>query len=503
MKPFLKYLLLFVLFCAETQAQSSRPNIIMFMVDDMGWQDTSVPFWEKLTQNNGKYKTPNMARLAAKGVKFTQAYATPVCTPTRVSLISGMNALRHGVTNWTSPENGENSDGLDEELELDAWNMAGCSPIAGIPNTVHITPFPQILKDQGYFTVHAGKAHWGALGTPAANPTNLGFVVNVGGAATGHPQSYHGEDNYGNKAPRYSTHAVPDLEAYFGSTTFLSEAITNDALKALDYPIAQNLPFFLYLSHYAVHTPIMADSSLVQKYLDKGFAPVEANYASLVEGMDKSLGQVLDFLEDKKIDDETIILFMSDNGGLGNEHPAGKKANHDNAPLKSGKGSVNEGGIREPMMAFWPGVTQAGTVCTQPIIIEDFFPTILEMAGIKEFNTVQQTDGQSFVPFLKNRNQQTSRELVWYYPHNWGANGPGIDYFAALRKDDYKLIWDIKAQKLSLFDLSKDIEESQDLSAKMPEKTRELAERMQALLDERKAPVLHYKVSKKPVRVPF
>lgn len=498
------YFCLFIFSFSMTiaKAQKKRPNIILFMVDDMGWQDTSVPFWGKITDNNKKYHTPNMEKLASKGVKFTQAYAAPVCTPSRVSLVSGMNVARHGVTNWTSQNKNSNTDANSEFFDQAIWNINGCSPDINTSNTVHITPLPQILKDNGYFTINAGKAHFGSFGTPAADPKNLGFVINISGSAIGHPQSYSGQENYGNIAGKFSHHSVPDLGAYYQSDVFLNRAITLDALKALEFPLQQKIPFFLYLSHYAVHIPIMADSVFLKKYVQQGLPKEEANYASLVESMDSSLGQVLDFLEEKKIAKNTIIMFMSDNGGLGIEHPQGKATNHNNFPLKSGKGSVNEGGIREPMLVYWPGITKPESVCRQPIIIEDFFPSILEMAKIKETKVVQTIDGQSFVPFLKDPQKAKDRELVWYYPHNWGAgSGPGINYFAALRKGDFKVVWDMQNQKLSLYDIEKDISENRDLSKEMVIKTQEMGKQLQALLDQRHAPVLYYKGTQKPVRV--
>jgi arylsulfatase A-like enzyme len=289
----------------------SKPNIIVFLIDDMGWQDCSVPFDQTASAFNARYHTPNMEKIASQGMKFTNAYATPVCTPTRTSLLTGMNAAHHGVTNWTSPQRNNSSDNPDQYLQAVDWNINGLSPVPNIPKTVYATPFPKLLQAAGYTTIHVGKAHWASMGTPGANPHNLGFQINIAGHAAGHPQSYLGKDNYGNLPGKASAQAVPDLEEYFGTDSFLTEALTLEALKALEQPVKNRQPFFLNMSHYAVHTPIMADKRFVQKYYDQGLDSIEARYASLVEGMDKSLGDIMHWLDQKGIASNTIIMFLS------------------------------------------------------------------------------------------------------------------------------------------------------------------------------------------------
>lgn len=211
--------------CQQNDRDQQSPNIIMFMVDDMGWQDTSVPFWKDSTKFNKRYHTPNMEKLAEEGVKFTQAYACAVCSPTRVSLISGMNAARHRVTNWTLKRNASN-DRPHPSLNLPQWNVNGPQPTDSIENSVHITPLPKILQDHGYYTVHSGKAHWGAIGTPAENPINLGFDVNIAGHAAGGPGSFLGEKNYSAQWRNGGTQwDVPGLEKYHGTDTYLTELL--------------------------------------------------------------------------------------------------------------------------------------------------------------------------------------------------------------------------------------------------------------------------------------
>ena len=365
-----------------------NPNIVLFFVDDMGWQDTSVPFWNQRTPYNDLYHTPNMERLAEAGMKFTQAYSTAVCSPTRVSLMTGMNAARHRVTNWTLYKDKlQPMETNHKTLQFPEWNVNGLSPVAGIANAVYATPLPQVLKEAGYVTIHAGKAHLGAIGTPGEDPLKLGFEINIAGHAAGAPASYLGTDNFGNGVEGKEVWAVPGLEKYHGKDIFLTEAITQEAQLAMDDALERNKPFFLYMAHYAVHTPIMADGRFVQKYYDKGLDSTEAKYAALVEGMDKSLGDIMDYLEAKNISENTVVMFMSDNGGLSAVARGGEKHTH-NKPLSSGKGSAHEGGIREPMLVKWPGKIAPKTVTDQQVIIEDFYPTILEMAGVENYETV-------------------------------------------------------------------------------------------------------------------
>jgi len=508
-KTFLTCSVFLSVFSFDTNAQQTatkpgRPNIIVFLVDDMGWQDCSVPFMGKVTDLNKRYHTPNMERLAKEGMKFTNAYATPVCTPSRTSMLSGMNAAHHGVTNWTSPVKNRNSDDADDQFDASPWMLNGLSPLPGIAQTVYATPFPQLLKDAGYFTIHVGKAHWASMGTPGSNPYNMGFMVNISGHAAGHPQSYYGKDNYGNQPGKAIAQAVPDLEEYFGTDTFLTEALTLEAIKALDAPIRNKQPFYLNMAHYAVHTPIMADLRFFQTYIDAGLDSTEAKYAALIEGMDKSLGDLMNYLRATGADKNTIIIFMSDNGGLSLAPPRSGRAHTQNQPLRAGKGSVYEGGIREPMIVKWPGVVQPNSTARQYIIIEDFFPTILQMAGITNAETIQTIDGRSIVPVLKNPDYtDTSRVLIWHYPNKWiGRDGPGINYFSAIRKGNWKLIYSMRSGQKELYKLDDDIGETNDVSALYPDKAKELVSQLSIQLRKWKAPMPVLKKTGKALPMP-
>lgn len=494
---------LFLKSCEKRKEEITPPNIIVFLVDDMGWQDTSVPFWDKKTPFNEIYKTPNMERLTSEGMKFTQAYATAVCSPTRVSLMTGMNAARHRVTNWTSRK--DIIHGMEKNhsiLEIPQWNMNGLSTVSGNKNSVYATTLPQLLQEAGYYTIHVGKAHFGARETIGADPLNLGFIVNVGGTGAGQPGSYLGTDNFGNGIKRLKPWAVPGLEKYYGKDIFLSESLTLEAIKTMDTAVASKKPFFLYMAHYAVHTPIMADKRFVQKYLDKGLDSIEARYASLIEGMDKSLGDIMDYLEEKNIDKNTIILFMSDNGGLSAVARGGGKHTH-NKPLSSGKGSVHEGGIREPMLVKWTGMVKENSVSNQYLIIEDFYPTILEMAGVNNVKTVQEIDGISFFPLLKGEKMNEERPLFWHYPNEWGPSGPGIGASSAVRKGKWKFIYYHVDQRMELFNLEDDIGEENNMLTINPEKVKELATILSDYLKKVDAQMPKNKESGKEIPLPI
>lgn len=462
-------LLLSLISCNSEQSSNQkviRPNIILFLVDDLGWQDTSEPFWNQETDFNRLYRTPNMERLARQGMKFTQAYATSVCSPTRVSLLTGMNAARHRVTNWTLNRDRTHDMELNHpDLIFPEWNVNGMSMDTSTQRAVHATPFPAILRDAGYKTIHAGKAHFGAIGTPGEDPLNLGFDINIAGHAAGAPQSYWGVENFGNlPGKEEDPWPVPGLEKYHGDSINLTEVLTIEAIDAVDKAVDVNQPFFLYMAHYAVHTPIMEDRRFSQNYEDPNIHPIEADYATMVEGMDKSLGDLMNYLERKNLVENTIILFMSDNGGLSAVERGGEVHIH-NKPLSSGKGSAHEGGIREPMIVKWPGVTEQGTATNQYLIIEDFFPTILEMAGIADYQTRQKIDGSSFTAMLEGENISTSdRPLFWHYPNEWGPSGPGIGAFSVVRKGDWKLIYYHRDLSFELFNIKNDIGETTNLA---------------------------------------
>jgi arylsulfatase A-like enzyme len=304
-------------FSADGDKES--PNIVLMLVDDMGVMDTSVPF---MTDAEGKpkryplndyYRTPNMERLAKRGIRFNDFCAMSVCSPTRISIMTGQNAARHRTTNWINP----NNDNSGPNGPTD-WNWQGL-------NSQSVT-LPKLLQANDYRTIHVGKGHFGPRDSVGADPTNLGFDVNVGGASIGAPASYYGEQNFGNEGgavKKHSPAAVPGLEQYHGSEDFLTEALTREAKKHVDNAVKAGKPFFLYFPQYAVHAPFNSDPRFADHYRDAGKSPQAQAFATLIEGMDKSLGDLMDHLDELGVAENTLIVFLGDNGSdapLGHQH---------------------------------------------------------------------------------------------------------------------------------------------------------------------------------------
>ena len=506
---------------AACSQKVQQPNIVFFLVDDFGWVDSSVQYGDELYPNNLRFNTPNMQRLSERSTVFGNAYACAVSTPTRTSIMTGMNAAHTGITNWTSAVRDTPSDATGggfwmaehsgsgdaqagDVLSRPDWNMNGISPVPGVPHTQYANSLVQYLKDAGYFTVHVGKAHWASAGTPGVNPYNHGFCVNIAGTMAGMPRDYSGLQNYGNTKERWNDFAVQNLVEYYGTETHLTEALTQEALKALDYPIRHKQPFYLYLASYATHTPIQADERFAQKYRDAGMDEGQAAYASLVEGVDVSLGEVLDFLEEKGIADNTIVIFMTDNGGNSENKQKGGVLHTQNLPLREGKGSCYEGGIRVPLMIYVPGRTKAGK-CNVPVICEDMFPTILDMAGVKDYQTVQELDGESLLPLVTGTGSGPSpeRPLVFHYPHKWKPYDlEDIDFLSAVRIGDWKLVYRIAQGKTELYNLKEDIGETRNVAEENPEIAAWLADTLSARLRRWNSPMPVVVATGKPAPMP-
>ena len=505
---------------AACSSEQQRPNIVLFLIDDMGWLDTSVAFGEEVYPFNLRHDTPNIAALAEQGATMTSAYVCPVSTPTRTSIMSGMNAAHSRITNYTSVHRGWNPDANDtpsaqenDVLARTDWNINGITPYEGVERAVQVTPFPQILKDNGYYTIHIGKAHWSTNGAPAANPYNMGFCVNVAGQVAGKPRSYYGEENYGNTADKWNFFSVQNLTEYYGSDTHLTEALTLEALKTLDYPIDNNIPFFLNFCHHAVHTPIHRDPRFFQKYVDRGMDEGQARFASMCEGVDKSLGDLIAYLRERDVLDNTVIVFLSDNGGNSENLTKGGVRHTQNSPLREGKASCYEAGIRVPMVVYWKGKVAAGTRINTPVVAEDLYPTILDMAGVESYTAVQDIDGQSIVRLLTDGSKAVrramdcgqiasqkqanafeidasisgidpQREVLAHFPHQWKSYQlHDIDYMSSLRKGDWKIVYRHREQRLELYNLAQDITERNDLSAAEPERLAQMAEALTAKLE--------------------
>ncbi|QQL44532.1 sulfatase [Sulfuriroseicoccus oceanibius] len=448
---------LLISLCSAFAKPQASPNIIFFLVDDMGWQDTSLAFHSERTKLNEVYHTPTLERLATEGTLFTNAYACAICSPSRVSLMTGQNAARHKVTCWTLRKD-KSPEPNHPHLAPSTWNVNGLQPIgAGVPNSVEATTLPEVLRSYGYRTIHVGKAHFGAMDTPGEDPVNLGFDVNIAGFAGGGPGSFHGDKNFSGKwrgaDPIWD---VPGLDKYHGQKINLTDAITREAISEIDRAVADEKPFYLYMAHYAVHAPWEDDRRFIEKYQGKGLPKQQATFASMLEGMDHSLSELINTLDRHGIQDETIIVFMSDNGS--------PQQCQRNLPLRGFKISAYEGGSRVPLVVKWPGVTKPNSRTDYPVIIEDLFPTILEMAGNPPTPN-EHIDGHSIVPALKAPDtNHPDRSLFWHYPNYY--NQPA---FSSIRRGDWKLIYWHSDQSVDLFNLSQDLGEQHDISKQHPE----------------------------------
>jgi len=471
---------------------TQKPNIVFFFVDDMGWQDTSEPFWKEMTALNKRYRTPNMAKLADQGMKFTQAYACALCSPSRVSLMTGLNAARHKVTNWTLRKD-KSPDRKHPVIQPPAWNLNGLAAEPNAERTVHAVTLPALLQKAGYRTIHAGKAHFAADSMPSEDPCKLGFDINIAGHCAGGPGSYHGKRNFSaawRKADRIWD--VPGLDQYHGQDIYLTEALTLEANKAVNQAVKDGKPFYLYMSHYAVHAPWEDDPRFLKNYTDQGIKGLQATYASMIEGMDKSLGDILANLERLKVENNTIVVFMSDNGC--------PKQLPRNLPLRGHKITPYEGGTRVPMIVKWPGVVKPDTVCSEDyLIIEDIFPTFLEMAGVTDYEAATgKIDGTSFVPLLKGKNGLSrGRPIYWHFPHTYDQPAS-----SSVRKDDWKLVYFHASRKMELYNLIEDIGEKTNLAGKEPNKLKELAKTLSDFLRESGGQMPVDKRTKKRVEYP-
>ena len=475
-----------------SERTGAKPNIILFLVDDMGWQDTSVAFWEKETLFNRHYRTPNMERLARQGIRFTHAYAHAVCSPTRTSLMTGWHPARHHVTNWTLNPDKDTSSGWGPLGSPREWNLRGLQP--------ETPSLARLLRGSGYFTIHCGKAHWGARGTPGENPCNLGFDVNIAGHAAGGPGSYQGLENFGNKKKGEHTlpWGIPGLEAYHGEDVNLSDALTREAEEALTRAVDEGKPFYLYMAHYAVHAPIQPHKRFVGGYRDRDYPgtgidipPEEEQYASMVEGMDASLGALLDHVDKLGVAESTLVIFTSDNGGFSaaarSTTPHGTGLNTHNWPLRAGKGSAYEGGTRVPFLAAWARPKadsplqgqlpiEAGASSAQPIITEDLFPTVLGIArGSGRIPAAHPLDGRDIREYLLQRGTDLERPLHFHYPHVWGPRGPGYEPHSSLCVGAWKVVYFYIPRRWELYNIQEDIGEAHDLSGKDPERLERMA----------------------------
>lgn len=452
--------------------KEERPNIIFILIDDMGWKDLS-------SYGSEFYQTPNIDSLAEEGMKFNDAYAScPVCSPTRASILTGKYPANVGVTDWIDwgdfyhPLQGRLIDApYIDHLPIEEESLATA------------------LKEGGYTTWHVGKWH---LGGEEYYPEKHGFDINVGGCYFGSPM----QDGY------FSPYNIENLEDG-PEGEYLTDRLTNEAIDLIqnhNNDADGERPFFLNLAYYTVHTPIMAKENYIKIYekkaktmgLDKikafdlgDYFPTEHKkdkrikrrliqsdpvYAAMIHSLDENVGRLLSTIDELGLADNTVIFFTSDNGGLATAEGSPTC----NAPLSEGKGWMYEGGTREPLLIKWPGVIEPGSICKEPVTSPDFYPTILEMAGLPMMPE-QHQDGESLVSLLKGTGQPERKAIYWHYPHYGNQGGtPG----SSMRMGDYKLIEFYEDGRLELYDLRNDIGEERNLVKDKPE----LAKKMQKML---------------------
>ena len=462
------------------KASEDKPNFVFILVDDLGFMDIGA--------NNSKtfYETPNVDRLAAEGMRFTHGYAAnPVCSPTRYSIQTGKYPSRIDATNFF------------------AGRRAGKFHPAPLNDRMPIeeVTIAEALKKAGYATFFAGKWHLGP--TEKFWPERQGYDVNKGGLRAGGPF----------KAGKYfSPYANPRLEDG-PKGEHLTDRLATETARFIES--RKDVPFLAFLAFYTVHTPLMAPKDRVAKYRAKAgkiagaeFGDEEqvfgnrarkvrilqkhAVYAAMIESMDRAVGKVLGKLEELGLDKKTVVMFMSDNGGLSTSEGSPTS----NLPLRGGKGWLYEGGIREPYLIKWPGVTRPGSTSDTPVISTDFYPTILEIAGLP-LNPGHHKDGVSLVPLLKGSGGLKREALYWHYPHYSNQGGiPG----GAIRMGDFKLIERFEDGRTHLYDLGNDIGERHDLAEKMPAKVAAMRKRLHAWYREVDAKFLREKGGQKPWR---
>jgi len=455
---------LLTLLCGAEALHAKPLNFVFILVDDLGQRDIGI-------EGSEFYETPNINRLASSGMRFTQGYATcQVCSPSRASILLGKYPPRIGITNYIGAKSGKEWKRNDRILQPEYAKTLPHSDIT----------LAEALQQSGYKTFFASKWHLGGKGSL---PEDHGFDINVGGASYGSPP--------GGFFSPYKNPKLKDGPKGESLTLRLAEE-TNKFIEA-----HKDQKFLAYLSFYAVHAPIQTTDELQAKYVAKaksqGLADsrfkfdrtmpvrqVQDNpvYAGMMETLDQAVGNVLQKLDDLGLAENTVVIFNSDNGGVS----SGDAFATSNLPLRGGKGRQWEGGLREPYYIVAPGVTAAGSVSHEPVTGTDFYPTILELAGIP-LKPEQHVDGVSLVPLLKG-NQIAERDLYWHYPHYGNQGG---EPSAVIRSGNWKLIHYYEDGRNELYDLSSDLGEQHDLSTGNPEVAKRLADKLQAWLVETKA----------------
>jgi arylsulfatase A-like enzyme len=437
---------------AARNAPAAAPNVVVLVVSDFGWQDLSVPLYRDTTDANRRYRTRAIARLAASGVTFTDAYAaSPVGTPTHVALLTGRSPATTRVT-YETPQRDIDAAPTVAAFSSPAWNLNGLSALASAARTFNAPTLPSLLHAAGYRTFNVGTTEWSAPGTSGSDPKAIGFDASVAGGSS-------------------------------------ADSVALAARRLMDGALTAKKPFFLY----ATFSASRADSAVMtttrdpdlEDAIDFGLDSASARYAARLAGIDRAVGNVLSYLDDTQQSDRTLVILLSDNGGVAVQPGGGPRVPH-NAPLRSGKGSAYEGGVRIPLIVRWPGVAKRGFRSATPVSVVDLFPTILRAAKITAPPALKR---EATAADLRSTLDNTSpapyeRPLFWHMPHLAAGGEAGAEPFSAVRVGKWKLIYFYSGSRYELYDLLNDIGESRELSLRMPEVASSLSETLRRLLME-------------------
>lgn len=437
-----------------------RPNVILILVDDLGWRDWSAA-------GNPICATPNIDQLAADGIRMTQSYAAcAVCSPTRAAVQTGRYPARVGVTDWIRSRfqrpGGKTPVSNPTDYVGGPKQKVLCPPNPFWMESEEVT-LAELLQEQNYRTAYIGKWH---LGDAAWFPEYQGFAVNFGGCDYGQPPNYFDPFNQPkgrHESLRAGIFKLPSRNP----GQYLTDRETDEAIQLIHR--WKDEPFFIQLSHYAVHTPLQAPKADIDKYRRDGVTSQQATYAAMVESVDRAVKRVRDTLQELQLEENTILWFTSDNGGLDN---GGNPT--ENLPLREGKGHPYEGGIRIPTIVHWDSHIPAGTQSNIPMCSIDYLPTLAEWCRT-EIPANLEIDGVSFADHLTSggKHDMASRDLTWHFPHYRGKIGP----YSILRSGDWKLLHYYEGRD-ELYNLAKDPGELNDLSGELPQRVLELRQRL-------------------------